>query len=1157
MNEFSLNSHSINFGESSQVFSPSLPIDELASSIQVSTYKGLSKELVDAQALPYLRPTVECKIESNYVSYESIVTSFTTNTIYSISRQAPDGTIAKVGINLAGDLAFWKIIDATLASEWERTADVIIVNAASINSAVNPTMSVSRDYKNGKYVIDVFYLAAVTNNVVHFQSVDSGATFVQDSSCSLTPFNTDVYGLATAEPTINNDGTVSSIVFATMLGNYSRIINDDSQAIGYAYFDGTSWTSTAMGTAAGSFSIADRKLYDSCWKLDTMNSIDAFRDDTTYYVVFSGWKYLKEIADVNNSNGSIYVVKLLDAANNWWSEEKSLLESNSNSTVNLNSFRQPRFNFDGDWLWLTINAYVLDSLSENYSAQNVAAFLLCKSRDFWNFSYPTQLQASDGTEKIGIYALSFTYQEGKYFLNGDDAVWQYSDNLYIADVTNDIINYEINESVGSTSSIKLVVGNADGKWFGPSPTQSGYQAITKDSFMYVKQGYYKDSSTYELFPRGVFFIDDINQYISTTQNQLIITARDWTKRVKVTKSKYSYNFGYASPYVSFFSPQNQIDWTTVSGQPSFNTGFLYSPIGSMMVGLANKTLNDVESYTIFVNARILRTTENNTSYIRIYPFYKNGTDYVYLELKCRGTGTAHNFRLVSVSSVTGNTTTLASATVDITNPSYQYSWIRVAFVFFSASELCSIYITSTADSYHTTFDDYHVIDYNNFVNFENFCIGDAFTHSPSVYYGALLEKALYSSSIALQISDSVGGSAFSNVTICPTGKSNNSLEVTKAVGTLSGVFDYAIKKLVEDIYLSDSDYIIDNGSTDGAIISLNDGGTALRKTVQIYEGQVEYYAINSSDKVYKQIDFIFRVTALGISSVMYYDLRISNDNGFSNANLFVIDLYGSAFNLYSTGFESNQSNDLHIDISKWHKYRVSFVNNIIDLFVDDVHIFCYVDNNSTATPSAGFFGFFASSGFIQIKNVSSDSSYYQIESISINPGDDLENPLMSSLSSSRMFSYSDMFGNLKLTNFYSDVSNYTYEDTISIINTDRSDKEYSNRVTVFGNGVMAISTDANTIASTTSIRDEVIVDYKIQTYQDAKDRADYELDKNFRFSVQSDPNVVMNVGSELFDVVTITNTDSNVLQTVRIYNQTFSVDWNNKTFSLKIGTGSV
>jgi hypothetical protein len=180
-----------------------------------------------------------------------------------------------------------------------------------------------------------------------------------------------------------------------------------------------------------------------------------------------------------------------------------------------------------------------------------------------------------------------------------------------------------------------------------------------------------------------------------------------------------------------------------------------------------------------------------------------------------------------------------------------------------------------------------------------------------------------------------------------------------------------------------------------------------------------------------------------------------------------------------------------------------------------------------------------------------------VSSASINPGDDLENPLHSVLDSARLFMYSDMFGRMKLVEFESDSSNYTYDNSIFSLSTDRSDKEYSNRVTVFGSGVMAIATDEATISSTTSIRDEVIIDYKIKTYQDALSRAEYELDKNFRYDVQSDPTVIMNVGSELFDVVTVLNTDSNVLQNVRIYNQTFSVDWNSKTYRLQIGTGSV
>ena len=92
------------------------------------------------------------------------------------------------------------------------------------------------------------------------------------------------------------------------------------------------------------------------------------------------------------------------------------------------------------------------------------------------------------------------------------------------------------------------------------------------------------------------------------------------------------------------------------------------------------------------------------------------------------------------------------------------------------------------------------------------------------------------------------------------------------------------------------------------------------------------------------------------------------------------------------------------------------------------------------------------------------------------------------------------------------------------------------------------------------VREEVITDYKITNYQDALTRAQLELTNFNKFNNQYSPRNVMNVGSELYDVVTVINTGdntSNVNQVVRNYSQDFQVGGGKMSYVQNIQTGKL
>ena len=181
----------------------------------------------------------------------------------------------------------------------------------------------------------------------------------------------------------------------------------------------------------------------------------------------------------------------------------------------------------------------------------------------------------------------------------------------------------------------------------------------------------------------------------------------------------------------------------------------------------------------------------------------------------------------------------------------------------------------------------------------------------------------------------------------------------------------------------------------------------------------------------------------------------------------------------------------------------------------------------------------------------------QIENFSINPGDDLESSIEALLNTIRAYFFSDLFGRFKAVVLRStDPSTYTYDNQIVLQGVDNSDKEYFNEITVVGaGGITATARDAASIGTNGIIRESVINDNTLTTYNDALARAQAELINANKFNNQYNPKQANNVGSEIYDVVHVTNTGantSNVDQDVRNYSQETDVGGDNISYWLQI-----
>jgi hypothetical protein len=1258
---------------------------DLPGIIGVSAYKWTTNTLYTAQNQFTVRPALSCQIidQTFLVNQQMINQTTPPSTPTSIipgacsdSCVAPDGSLWVVVEDVIGNLRVGQITNGNTLSQWQNiingTSGTIIANVSTWLPSIVGFTSNENSYQlnasiacsewiQGYYTLDVYYFKNNTYYEIHHsRSTNSGSTWTADSNAITTSIIVSSFlgfiqlaaGTPVFTPTGSNTGNISCTVFFLQgLGNATSNITysyGTTGSIGTSFTSGANWTSQYANSGD--------------WNL---HSFDVEYVNGTYYLVFSG--YHTDLLSTNNSNAvslttssaqsnfignfGIYVIQLtqwseaggVNGANPIWSEPGSILTFNSNSSTNYNQCLYPAISYDGTYFWLSFRGDFTTSISETQNVTTSLNYYYCRSLDLRNFDYPTQVIDQNGNAITGYANGICRYvlignQNGYYYFLGSDALWQFIQNYISADVSNDIISIQIQDQTGGASSLNLTINNASGKWAGPNPTGTNYSAIwkngsvNKNSLVYLYLGYYTTTGGPEYVPRNIYYIQDITQNTSSTQNDLVIVGQDFNKLLTVTQTAWTYNYQGPDFYFDPFTSTSIANWGASMGSwyqspiqtastPTNLSYFGYAPYtqyqpyissagsgGSSVDGsfsLNGQTLTVLSGFQITKPSVTLATSfwipaaggsgiQTGAEY-DFYPLYINSNNYIQVQVIYSGSSTGY-FQITTVSNGqsviqgpgSGSTFSLTPSTwYPIYINCYNYGTVvdvniggAVGSGADPANDKASFGTTNTNQNY-TVFPTFNVYQFSNGVN-------------PSIAIGTNNNFGNGTTTSSTQANPFFA--LFANLKFSQYTYSQTLDELTKKLGTLAHVFNYKPEQdLIPNLFQSSQWNSSGTFSLTNRRINLGGNSFALNNANPYSNGQIEF-----DTKVVTGVtkNFGFDLVLMSQNSgnlTQCYKLRfINSENGPTGANNNIVKcslLLSSTGYIDSQLFSSiipdqlslqtynNNGNGLNIDLTLWHHYQVMFNKGWFSVWVDHNMVLAWYDNNYTATYSSGYWGFstvgstegnisyqFTSSETLYVQNITFPTFWQQINSFSVNPGDDLGNDIMTNLQTAFGWFFSDLGGRMKLVVLKnSDPTSYYYGDGASsylLYNTsiDSSDKEYFNQVLVVGDGVSYLATDATAVGSNGILREQVIVNYQITTLQAAMTQANQQLANMQKYGAQPAPEQQINVGSEVFDVVSIvdmsTSNTTGLNGLYRLFTQSFQID-NQSNYSLTLGTGAI
>lgn len=1146
MNNATLNNSTLNNRGGS--LRTSAYIDSAYCSIVTSDYKYLTKTLKQAQLQYAVQPYYACKI---------IDDSLITNQMLSAPSQplqgsvitAPDGNLLAVGLDSSNNVGFWKIPDGSNSALWSAAPTTILENVANNRSATNHYSIKCSEYINGTYAIDVYFFGhfnAGVLKIIHYRSLDGGTTWssvilVNDTAI---PYNTtNNISIAAGKPSQDNAGNIISTVFYITTSVSTGVTHYN---ICYQQYAGT-------GTTFGTEVVwSQQNINSQDWVL---HSIDASFIKNNWYIVFSGYHTYYDNLNQNTTikNYNLYITKITvlanDATLDVWSRETEIISALSSSPQNKNSFTLPSLTYNEatGFLYLVFNGAVVTSILDSSNNNNVVTttnYYLTQSIDLLNFAYPTPIIFSDGTEFTDTYANSFVFQNQYAYLAGNGKLWQFLQNNTVADISNDILSYQIKDSAMNPSSIQLAVGNANNKWYAGTPsTQPGYAAIAKNKKINLFQGYVNASGVSESVPKNIFYIDDIQQHVATSKNDFTLLARDLYKKLKTLTTKFTFDYSGINKYVDIFDGStmgnyNPIlgSWSQVAASNLLQTTSYQGESRIIFSRYAQSKANGIFSIDATVVPAAGIYAANTPTYI--YFYYVNDTNYVRLEIDDSGVPGTYSWNVYDAS---------------------RYSYGGGPLPGYSTINQSTLPLMFVKRNYNT---------WGIYLGTANAGLDITAFNAPTLLMEVdITQQVVLSPTVSnFAFGTMATTTSFQNFKYLEYDKSENIAELIQGIATKAGIFNYKLPTIFEDRFYTNANY---NGSftlsNRNAIIATST--TIMKTDISFTDIEIQFNAklTVSNPAVNSSFDFIFRNTGYANQNANYF-LRISNEK--PSSGVVVARLYqtygGTQYLLSGTNLISNSAiNDLRFDLTKQHNYRVLFTNGYIFLMIDNQVVFGWFDNNNTHVQSAGYIGFRTqANASLTVNNVVGIDLWNQIDSFTLNPGDDLENAIESLLRTIRVYFFSDLMGRLKVSRLQStDASTYTYQNQITMQGVDNSDKEYINQVTVIGlNNITATAKDGVSISEHGLVRDEVINDNKITTYADALARAQGELIDYNKFNNQFNPKQILNVGSEIFDVVTVVNTGdntANINQNVRNYSQEIDVGGNSISYWQTIETGKL
>lgn len=1176
------------------------------SQVTISDYKWLSPTLYSAQQQPNVRYAFKTFIKDDSVSWSQNIGTFTFP-IFGNSAMAPDGSLLVVGTasngsGVDGNLWFKRIINPTDVTQWTTTGATQLVALGSWRSydatdayPLPPAISVS-DWYQGTYVIDVYYWVYTGSPARYYiyqqRSLDGGKTWFSGMqyNTSLLGTASGLYmGLGAGKPIDNgvsgsHEQLGASVFFINSATNVPGSTDD---TINFIY---------SPNVQLGSYNITAASQWSSNYIASgdwTLSGLDVFYQDNVYYVVFSGYHNKYGSSNTAVGNFGLYVTQVSAfngdlSFNNGlvvWNREKSILVSGSTSTTNFAQFTLPRLSFDGTTLRLMFKGQIVQSVDENQNVTTTENYYLSESQDFVNYSYPLLLSDTNGNlfvdpnKGFGISTTSFQSMYGfipyssnldntagypqitNFCIIGNGGVWQYTQNNVMADLSDYVLSYDISESAGGPSSITINVGNANGQWVGISPTLPNYQAIKKNAKIYMFQGYYNVNGIPEYAPKNIFYIDDIQQKVTAVNNDLVITGRDFFKQFKTTISKFTFNYD-GTDFI-----QDNFDGTTLGNWNVQNGGISWAEGTNPQTGGGAYTY----AQTIFPASQVPASTNSGDVASLIALSGLNLTQSDWLLATC-------------VQVPTSGQVEVYFSYIDNNN------WLKLSLQ--ASAPYGQIFqkingvITTPFTSYNTTLGGYawYPIWIRQYGwNVYDIYIGGALS-TPSEYRkynesnkawgaigfsGSTPTNSSFVQTIAL--GNNGAQAAFALLYMSQYRQSNSVQDLVESFGTQARIYDYWVRNIYEEYFNDSSKWTLSIPS--GTSISLAgdrlalSGNTGLTNfAVAFYNNQQFTDAEIDFDMYVPQIDatygadvrFIFRSQSLTSDSTAYICRLYSS----SNKNLLVQFTATGGYVLAQSNL-----NGTNFDITKPHHYRVGFSQNVMYVFIDNVMVLSWRDDNNTY--SSGYIGWetYLTNG-ATIYNVVSPQFFNQVRTFGFNPGDDIEDDLNNVIEIQRGWIASNLLGWVDLLILAStDPVDYYYGDNAQNFllmdqEVDQSDKEYIDRVTVIGNnGIVATAQDNTQLGIAGILREQVVVDYQITTLQDAQNRANYELQNFNKFNTQPAPKLNNNVGSEIFDVVNVKDASnvnsSGYNSNVRVYNQEIVLNGQTNEYSITLGLGSV
>ncbi len=1117
----------------------------ISAQVTNSDYKWLSSTLKTAQQNSPYTPQYNLKILDDSLNPHAILTSPTVP-VLGDATTSPDGYVLCAGGDGSGNLKFWKLSDA---SQTFPTGTTLVSSGSGYVSTLNTSIACS-DWINGNYNIDVyfFYLSAGSYYPALARSVNGGSTWSINPysvPAGFTGLNTgDNNYIAAGQPIYDPVQMVTKSTCFYIRGHLGA--SSAFYKVCYLQFDG--------GFYYGAEVQWPLNVDSQDW---TIHSLDVQYLNGSFFIFFAGFHNWFETPS-GNKNYSIYMAQLNNltglSSSDQWQLPVEILTSTSPQVTNNNAFKFPRITTDGNTFYLVFSALVGEGLTtSNTTTSQIGTvsnpyYYMMQSANLIDFSYPLPLYFTDGTVYADTAGVSFVNQGANYFLLGNGKNWQYIRNNIVADITNYVISYQIQEVSGQSSQIVFVLGNANNYWIGAGATGVGNTAIAVNKKIILEQGY-KTSVGKEVAPRSVFYIDTITLNSSSSDNTATIQGRDINRNLQNVSTKFSYSLNGPSYFNDLFDGTTLQNWTQTGGTWVENniSGFgaltNNAPSGQNVIS-QGQINNNLESCLIFT---MMNPTATNGSSTDIYPLYQDNGNYFQISVVFDNSTGFHKmvFNLyignVFVASLVNSLGFQQAGRFPILIRKYNYN-------------VYDILVGKNISGGGSYVD--NVLDPAG--PFAPFSI---FTVDLSQYFSS--SAFLVNGSVALGTTGSGASGDFSPFKFMQFSESLSLQESLEYLCAIAGITNFDPR-----ITFFDNQYVSSNWNGTYAIqnsyMGIGISQVCMNTSNPVLNGQIEFTAqvnpVVSGNPF--GFNFIFRSTSNSVpNNGNYYTFVIKELLGVVVVALFLV--------LDNVNIELSQSsltgstNLIPIDLTKQHIYNITMIDQIFYLFIDGRVYMMWQDTNlTTQLNSIGYWGIVTGTNSVVIAgNFTSYQLYTQLPNVSFNPGDDMTSILQNVLETMFAYSYTDQMGRyIGITLNSTDPSNYTYQNLLYAIQSQLANSSLVNEVVVIGSGVIATYKDTALIAALGQVRSINITDYTITTYQDALTRAKNELISNNAVSSQNDPNNPMNVGSEMFDVITLINTGNNstsINGNYRVFNQTFSLDGSKGKYSIQIETGNL